>query len=60
MACLPGPPFTDETAIQTARLAEDVWRSRDPARVALSCLSIAQQDRKFYCRWRSDQTTTWV
>ena len=31
---LPIPPFTDETAAQKARLAEDAWNSRDPARVA--------------------------
>jgi len=30
----PLPPFTDETAAQKARLAEDAWNSRDPARVA--------------------------
>ncbi len=32
----PLPPFTDETAAQKARLAEDAWNSRDPARVALA------------------------
>tara|TARA_R110000787_G_scaffold269121_1_gene375816 strand:+ start:2099 stop:2563 length:465 start_codon:yes stop_codon:yes gene_type:complete len=32
----PFPPFTDETAAQKARLAEDAWNSRDPARVALA------------------------
>jgi nuclear transport factor 2 (NTF2) superfamily protein len=31
----PLPPFTLETAIQKARLAEDASNSRDPARVAL-------------------------
>jgi uncharacterized protein len=31
----PLPPFTDETATQKARLAEDAWNTRDPARVAL-------------------------
>ncbi len=30
----PCPPFTAETAAQKARLAEDAWNSRDPARVA--------------------------
>jgi nuclear transport factor 2 (NTF2) superfamily protein len=30
------PPFTAETAAQKARLAEDAWNSRDPARVALA------------------------
>ena len=32
----PLPPFTVETAEQKARLAEDAWNSRDPARVALA------------------------
>jgi hypothetical protein len=32
----PLPPFTDQTAAEKARLAEDAWNSRDPARVALA------------------------
>src|SRR5687767_2793543 len=32
----PLPPFTAATAAQKARLAEDAWNSRDPARVALA------------------------
>ena len=32
----PLPPFTSETAAQKARMAEDAWNSRDPARVALA------------------------
>jgi uncharacterized protein len=32
----PLPPFTVETAAVKARLAEDAWNSRDPARVALA------------------------
>ena len=32
----PFPPFTVETAAQKARMAEDAWNSRDPARVALA------------------------
>jgi nuclear transport factor 2 (NTF2) superfamily protein len=36
MARPPLPPFTLETAAQKARLAEDAWNSRDPARVALA------------------------
>ena len=32
----PLPPFTAVTAAQKARLAEDAWNSRDPARVALA------------------------
>lgn len=30
------PPFTEETAIQKVRLAEDGWNSRDPQRVSLA------------------------
>ena len=30
----PLPPFIAETAAQKARLAEDAWNTRDPARVA--------------------------
>jgi hypothetical protein len=30
----PLPPFTDETAAEKTRLAEDGWNSRDPGRVA--------------------------
>lgn len=32
----PLPPFTPETAVQTARLAEDAWNSRAPKRVSLA------------------------
>ncbi len=32
----PVPPFTQETAIQKVRGAEDGWNSRDPERVALA------------------------
>ncbi|GLK75143.1 hypothetical protein GCM10008171_03970 [Methylopila jiangsuensis] len=32
----PFPPFTAETAAQKARLAEDAWNGRDPAKVALA------------------------
>ena len=31
----PLPPFTDATATQKVRMAEDAWNTRDPARVAL-------------------------
>jgi nuclear transport factor 2 (NTF2) superfamily protein len=30
----PVPPYTQQTATQKVRLAEDAWNSRDPARVA--------------------------
>jgi nuclear transport factor 2 (NTF2) superfamily protein len=32
----PLPPFTAETAALKARMAEDAWNTRDPARVALA------------------------
>lgn len=32
----PLPPFTRESAIQKARLAEDSWNNRDPEKVALA------------------------
>ena len=32
----PLPPFTEQTAIQKVRLAEDGWNGRDPAKVALA------------------------
>lgn len=32
----PLPPFTDETAAQKARMAEDAWNGRDPGKVALA------------------------
>jgi uncharacterized protein len=32
----PLPPFTPESAAQKARMAEDGWNSRDPARVAMA------------------------
>ncbi|WP_341913435.1 nuclear transport factor 2 family protein [Ferrovibrio terrae] len=36
MARPPLPPFTAETAAQKARMAEDAWNNRDPAKVALA------------------------
>tara|TARA_A100001391_G_scaffold205109_1_gene203540 strand:- start:19501 stop:19965 length:465 start_codon:yes stop_codon:yes gene_type:complete len=36
MARPPLPPFTVETAAQKARMAEDAWNGRDPAKVALA------------------------
>lgn len=32
----PLPPFTETTAIEKVRLAEDAWNGRDPAKVALA------------------------
>ena len=36
MARPPLPPFDSDTAAQKARMAEDAWNSRDPARVSLA------------------------
>ncbi|UTW56141.1 nuclear transport factor 2 family protein [Kordiimonas sp. SCSIO 12610] len=36
MARPPLPPFTEETAREKVRLAEDGWNGRDPAKVALA------------------------
>jgi nuclear transport factor 2 (NTF2) superfamily protein len=32
----PFPPFSEETAAQKVRMAEDAWNSRDPQRVSLA------------------------
>ena len=32
----PFPPFTQETAIQKVRMAEDAWNERDPEKVSLA------------------------
>jgi uncharacterized protein len=32
----PLPPFTQQTATEKARLAENGWNTRDPAKVALA------------------------
>ena len=32
----PFPPFTEETAAQKVRMAEDAWNGREPAKVALA------------------------
>ena len=38
----PFPPFTLETAAHKARMAEDAWNTRDPARVALAYTTDSQ------------------
>jgi nuclear transport factor 2 (NTF2) superfamily protein len=47
----PIPPFTAETAAQKARLAEDAWNTRDPAKVspAYSVDSIWRNRAEFIC-----------
>ena len=41
----PLPPFTRDTAIEKARLAEDAWNTRDPEKVA--------QGYTLDCHWRN-------
>ena len=38
----PLPPFTEETAKQKVRMAEDGWNSREPAKVALAYTAESQ------------------
>lgn len=54
----PLPPFTDETAAQKTRMAEDAWNSRDPARVALAYTSGSQwRNRAEFIRGRAEVET---
>lgn len=51
----PLPPFTAETATQKARMAEDAWNGRDPARVALAYTSDSQwRNRAEFPRGRAE------
>jgi len=51
----PLPPFTDETARQKARMAEDAWNSRDPERVALAYTpDSVWRNRSEFLRGRDD------
>ena len=51
----PLPPFTDATAAQKVRLAEDAWNSRDPARVALAYTPDSQwRNRSQFIRGREE------
>jgi nuclear transport factor 2 (NTF2) superfamily protein len=51
----PLPPFTAETAAQKARMAEDAWNSRDPARVALAYTSDSRwRNRAEFVNGRAD------
>lgn len=61
----PLPPFTDETAAQKVRLAEDAWNSRDPQRVALAYTPDSQwRNRARFIRGRDEivafLTEKWV
>lgn len=51
----PLPPFTAETAAQKARMAEDAWNSREPARVALAYTPDSQwRNRAEFPRGRAE------
>jgi uncharacterized protein len=51
----PLPPFTAEIAAQKARMAEDAWNSRDPARVALAYTPDSQwRNRAEFPRGRAE------
>ena len=51
----PVPPFTRDTAIRKARLAEDAWNSRDPQRVALAYApDSAWRNRAEFLRGRAE------
>lgn len=54
----PLPPFTDETAVQKVRLAEDGWNSRDPLKVALAYTPDSQwRNRAEFFQGRENITT---
>jgi uncharacterized protein len=51
----PLPPFTDETARQKVRAAEDAWNTRDPQRVALAYTTDSQwRNRSRFLTGRSE------
>ena len=51
----PLPPFTLDEAIEKARLAEDAWNTRDPARVALAyTMDTRWRNRAEFVRGRPD------
>ena len=51
----PIPPFTEPTAIQKVRAAEDGWNSRDPAKVALAYTPDSQwRNRSEFVRGRAE------
>jgi nuclear transport factor 2 (NTF2) superfamily protein len=55
MARPPLPPFTEETATQKVRLAEDAWNGRDPAKVALAYTSDSRwRNRAEFIRGRDE------
>ena len=51
----PLPPFTDETARQKVRAAEDAWNGRDPGRVALAYTADSQwRNRSCFLNGRAE------
>ncbi|HEY9776478.1 MAG TPA: nuclear transport factor 2 family protein [Planktothrix sp.] len=51
----PAPPFTEETAIQKVRLAENAWNTCDPLRVSLAYTeNSVWRNRTEFIRGRTD------
>ncbi len=51
----PIPPFTEQTAMQKVRAAEDGWNSRDPAKVALAYTPDSQwRNRSEFLKGRAE------
>lgn len=51
----PCPPYSEETASQKVRAAEDGWNSRDPAKVALAYTEDSQwRNRSEFIRGRAE------
>jgi uncharacterized protein len=51
----PVPPFTLQTAVHKARLAEDAWNTRDPARVSLAYTADSRwRNRAEFLQGRTD------
>ena len=54
----PLPPFTDESAVQKVRLAEDSWNTRDPGKVALAyAIDSRWRNRSEFVNGRDEITT---
>jgi uncharacterized protein len=51
----PLPPFTHDSAMQKVRLAEDGWKNRDPAKVALAyAIDSRWRNRSGFIKGRSE------
>ena len=56
----PRPPFAEEPARQKARLAEEGWNSRDPAKVALAYTLDTQWRNRAHCVTNRQQAETFL